>query len=137
MQLVKLIDSTTIKACPRSGYDEGRAISNLHLYYEKNSEAALAAGYKPLTTAKPPTYDPATQYITATYKATKKAIVQSWVVKDVETNEEPTEVSLESRVAALELKFQTAEAAGGLFSAKSAETAAPAVLTTNTEEETV
>lgn len=134
MQLVKLIDPTTIKACPRSGYDGGRAISNLHLYYEKNSEAALAAGYKPLTTAEPPTYDPATQYITATYKATKKAIVQSWVVTTVE--QAPTEETLESRVAALERKFQTAEAAGGLFSAKSAEEAEPVLGPTNTEEET-
>lgn len=132
----KFINENAIEACPMSGYINGGAISNLPRYFSNNPEAAKAEGYKPLTPAERPTYDPATQRITATYKATKKAIVQSWVVEDIEVIEEPTEVSLEDRVAALERKFQTAEAAGGLFSAKKAEAAAPVLSTTNAEEET-
>lgn len=133
----KFINKNSIRACPMNDYVGGRAISNLPRYFANNTEAAKTEGYKPLANAEPPTYDPATQYIVATYKETKKSIVQSWAVKDVEVIEEPTEETLESRVAALELKVRTAEAAGGLFSSKNAETAAPVINNINKEEETV
>lgn len=101
--LYKFINENSIKACPMSGYINGRAISNLPRYLEKNSEIAKAEGYKELLTANKPEYNSTTQYITSIYEDTENAIIQRWVVNDIE--QPITDVN--ARIAELEEEIRS------------------------------
>lgn len=98
----KYINESTIKACPQNGYVGGKAISNLPRYFENNPDIARAEGYKPLKLSNKPEIDNDKQYITAKYEDTDNAIIQHWVLNDIE--QPNTDVN--ARIAEIEAKLQ-------------------------------
>lgn len=48
MIFAKLIDSTRVIPCPRNGYVDGKAVSNLNRFFERNPEIAEKEGYMEL-----------------------------------------------------------------------------------------
>lgn len=86
-----------------SGYINGRAISNLSRYLEKNPDIAKAEGYKPLVVEEKPDFNNETQYITVIYENTTDVIIQRWVVNDIE---QPS-VDVTARIAELEAELQS------------------------------
>lgn len=98
----KFISENSIRACPMSGYVNGRAISNLPRYLEKNPEIAKAEGYKPLVVSEKPAFDNETQYVTVIYEDTTDVIIQCWVVNDIE--QPITDVN--ARIAELEAELR-------------------------------
>jgi hypothetical protein len=84
----KYINENIIKACPKNGRANGRAISNLPRYFTNNPEVAKAEGYKRLFINIEPEYDITTQYITPKYEDKGYIIEQTWVINDFEVIEE-------------------------------------------------
>jgi uncharacterized protein YgbK (DUF1537 family) len=101
--MYKFINENSIRACPTSGYANGRGISNLPRYLANNPEIAKAEGYKPLVVEEKPVFNNKTQYLTAIYENTTDVIIQRWVVNDVE---QPS-VDVKARIAELEAEIQS------------------------------
>ena len=106
MNFQKDIDKDNIKICPKTGFVNGRGISNLNRYFQKNPDIAKAEGYKELILVDGPEYDETTQYLNCEYIDTEEAIIQNWVIVDNPIVEE--EIDLVAEVA--KLKEELAEA---------------------------
>ncbi|MBQ3054272.1 MAG: hypothetical protein IJC89_05155 [Clostridia bacterium] len=48
MIFAKYINENTIILCPRNGYIQGKAISNIHRFFKKNPDSAKREGYMEL-----------------------------------------------------------------------------------------
>lgn len=103
----KIVENRLVM-CPKNGTVNGKAISNLPRYFEKNPKIAKAEGYKPLDIDDKPEYNPDTQYLTFAYEDTDEAIIKHWTVNDNEPFIEET-TSLEERVSTVEAKCKAME----------------------------
>lgn len=80
----KFINETCVRQCPKNGVVKGRAISNLHRYFDINLEVAKDEGYKKLIIDEQPIFDTEKQCLTRQYEDTNDCIYCRWIVCDIE-----------------------------------------------------
>lgn len=87
--LYKLINEYSIKACPQNGVlKDGRAVSNLPLFFEQNPNLAKENEYYHLNRLEKPEYDESKYYLKNRYSLVDDAIVQEFEIIEIPASEE-------------------------------------------------
>ena len=87
--LYKLINEYSVRRCPQNGVlKDGKAISNLPLFFEQNPDLAKENGYYPLTKSDTPEYDESKYYLRSRYSLVDDTIVQEFEIIEVPALEE-------------------------------------------------
>lgn len=85
----KYINESSIKSCPQNGVlKDGRAISNLLLFFEQNPELAKENEYYPLVSSEKPVYDENKYYLRSRYSLNNDVIIKEYEIIEIPVLEE-------------------------------------------------